>query len=108
MPIIRDEDRAPASPAEVTAELSYELARAFVAVARLLGDGLGRPDWSADQVEAELLRRLERRLHDAVVVFGPEEFADSLMLLAEAVDNLGSGEALDVDELGRLWRLHRE
>ena len=104
MPIFRDEDRAPASPAEVTADLSYELVRACVAVARLLGEDLGQPTWSPDDVEAELLRRLERRLHDFVLVFGTEDVADSLLLLAEAVDNLKAGDALDVADLARLWR----
>jgi hypothetical protein len=103
MPIIRDDDRAPASPAEVTADLSYELVRACVAVTRLLGDHLGGPTWTPDDVEAELLRRTERRLHDFVVVFG-EDAADAALLLAEAIDNLGSGTALDVGELFRLWR----
>jgi hypothetical protein len=103
MPIIRDDDRPPAAPAEVAAALSYELVRACVAVARLLGDDLGRPTWSPADVEDELLRRLERRLDDFVVVFGAEDVADWVFLLAEAIDNLGAGEALDVAELARLW-----
>ena len=102
--LIDDDNAAPASPTEVTADLSYDLARAFVAVARLLAKDLGRPTWSPDQVEAELLRRLQRRLHDFVVVYGAETVADAQLILAEAVDNLGAGETLDVDELARLWR----
>lgn len=103
MPIIRDDQYPPSSPAEATADLSHQLARAAVAVASVLADELGQSTWSADDVAAELLRRLERRLHDFVVVFGTEDVADSLVLLAEAIDNLGVGEALDVSELARLW-----
>ncbi|CAA9515195.1 MAG: hypothetical protein AVDCRST_MAG85-2569 [uncultured Solirubrobacteraceae bacterium] len=103
MPIHRDDRCSPSSPAEVTADLCHQLTRAGVAVARLLGDDLGRPTWSADDVAAELSLRLERRLHDFVVVFGTEDVVDSLILLAEAIDNLGMGETLEVSELVCLW-----
>jgi hypothetical protein len=105
MPIMPPEEpRDPASPAKIADELSYELARAFVAVACLLGDELGAPGWTPADVEAELLRRMQRRLHDFVVVFGTEDVADSLLILAEAVDNLGAGDMLDVETLAKLWQ----
>lgn len=108
MPITRLDDCPPASPGDVTHDLSRELVRACVAVSRLLGQGLGRPSWTPDAVEAELVHRLERRLCDFVVVFGVEDVADLLLLLAEAVDNLGGGETLDAGELARLWRRLQE
>ena len=103
MDIFHDPNRPLSTPAEAVENLSYELIRAFVAIGRLLGDEVGSPNWTPAAVQDELMRRLGRRLHDFVVVFGAEDVTDSLLLIAEAIDNLGGGEALDVDALAHLW-----
>ena len=104
MTIIRDEHREPASPAKIAADLSYELVRAFVGVARIVDDDLAAPGRRPAEVVDELLIGLQSRLHAFVVVFGTEDVADSLLLLTEAVDTLGAGDMLDIDALACLCR----
>jgi hypothetical protein len=94
---MHDERLPPRTPAQVADNLAYELVRCFAAVTALLDDEVAGPGRPPDAVADELIRRVQRRVHDMVVVFGADEIGCCVSLLAEAVDNLGQGLRLRPD-----------
>jgi hypothetical protein len=92
------------TPSDVAADLAHELVRCFAAVAAMSERDLGAPGWSPREVADELQRRVARRVHDYVIVYGTEETLDWIMLLAEAIDNLGNGDQLNPETVAAFRR----
>src|SRR4051794_29484473 len=83
-------------PRSVERDLAHQLVRAFAGVDAMLQQQYENDVWRApDAVAERLVETVAARLADMAVVFGPEDLADAAGLVAEAVDNLGSGEVLD-------------
>lgn len=83
-------------PAALARDLAAALVRAFAAVDELLREQReSSPRLAPDQVAAQLQASLGARLDAYSRVFGPDRLNDVILLLEEAVDNLGCGEHLE-------------
>ena len=77
-------------------EFAYELVRGFAAVDALLREQHETGRREAPERAAERLRAtIAGRLRLMIEVFGRDDIGLTLMLLAEAIDNLGNGLRLD-------------
>ena len=90
----------PPAPEQLAEEVAWQLVRAFAAVDHWRREVLGElPTLRAASLADALAETLAERLHDFAFVFDDAVHNDLLVLLPEAIDNLGCGETLDPDRV---------
>ena len=81
---------------EVAADVAYAIVRAYSTLDRLVEQQFeDEPELSPAERVERLQQHIARRIVDMVGVFGAEDMHSMQMLLDEALDNLGLGDALD-------------